>query len=139
VSVRSLDLLTERDFRVRVVFGDEDKMKLKEFVETFGDVKVKFKDYREYNFTYEGKSIEDYEITVYVTSRNYGDMYSMIVTDEEISIRELHHDYKIFDWCVLDSNGTPMVQFYEIFDSEWRELSRGKEFLCVDKENKDEM
>jgi hypothetical protein len=30
-------------------------MKLKEFIETFGDVKVKFKDYREYNFTYEGK------------------------------------------------------------------------------------
>jgi hypothetical protein len=26
VSVRSLDLLTERDFRVRVVFDDEDKM-----------------------------------------------------------------------------------------------------------------
>ncbi len=31
MSVRSLDHLTERDFRVRVVFGDEDKMSKKDY------------------------------------------------------------------------------------------------------------
>ena len=110
MSVRSLVLLTERDFRVRVVFGDEDKMKLKEFVETFGDVKVKFSSYDEEDdiFTFTGQTADGSNVLVDVIIEDIHDsLHNQIsTTSSAVSIKKLDKQYEIW--------------YISVFDSEWK-------------------
>ena len=61
----------------------------REFIKKYGDVKVKFKCYYKYMFTFIGTTHEGDEILVDVGG---GDIYRVEVNAEEISIIELYPD-----------------------------------------------
>ncbi len=83
-------------------------MTRKEFYEKYGDVKVKFKSYYKYTFTYTAQLPNGNQL-ICTYGDNAGDIYRHNVTaDGEVSINTLYP----YAGYVHDENGNELEEFY---------------------------
>jgi len=84
-------------------------MAREEFIEKYGDVKVKFSDYYKYTFNYTGSLPDGSKISIGYGG-NDNDIYRHeVVSDKEETVLSVYP----YTGVVLDANGQVIDEFYD--------------------------
>lgn len=78
-----------------------------QFLEQYGDVKVKFSSYFKYTFTFVGKTKDKTTITLFVGGNSDSIYREHVVANKEYTVRELE-----FSYASAEQNSKPPVHCY---------------------------